>query len=285
MNPYEHWLGIQNPDRVPNYFQLLGISYKETDASVIKAAALKQLAKLKPHKEGKNSAVCLQLEKRIRKAFKVLSDQNLRADYVGKLKQQSAASSKVAASQPALQQAPVPVAQYSETAQPVSMANEPELAKAGISKWVVIGAAVLGGAMLLAIGGLGAALFFSQGDSQVADNRSQNKPEQTARQSSEPSNTQAIESDVQSTQPSETPVTTAPVEAAEPENEITVETTATDVAPTGSSTRETQFDRADSGSATTADLSQTDSPTQSSPDPFNIVPSPHKQPARTLGHR
>ena len=86
MNPYEKWLGITKGGRRPNYFQLLGVSKKETNKETLRQAAKSQILKLKPYRKGKHAEVCEKLFKRIKRAYSVLSDDGLRAEYLVKLK-------------------------------------------------------------------------------------------------------------------------------------------------------------------------------------------------------
>ena len=81
MNPYKQWLGIAT-DGHPDHFQLLGLSRGEQDLDTIKASAEFQLRKIKKHQSGEHEATAQQLADRIKKAYRIVSNPDLRQDYL-----------------------------------------------------------------------------------------------------------------------------------------------------------------------------------------------------------
>jgi len=94
MNPYQKWLGISGSSSAPDYFTLLGVSRDETDATIIRDAARRQAKKLEQYKDGKYAEVCATMLKRIKKAHRVLSNGDLRQEYIRRLSQRSADAGK-----------------------------------------------------------------------------------------------------------------------------------------------------------------------------------------------
>lgn len=88
MNPYQKWLGISDSSSAPDYFTLLGVSRDETDVAVIRDAARRQAQKLEQYKNGKHAEACSTILQRIKKAHRVLSNDDLRQEYSRRLAQQ-----------------------------------------------------------------------------------------------------------------------------------------------------------------------------------------------------
>jgi len=82
LNPYQKWLGIPYKVKNPDHFQLLGITQEEVGKANITASAKKQIQKLKPHRKGKDAAVCKKVFEEIKLAHKVLADPQEREKYL-----------------------------------------------------------------------------------------------------------------------------------------------------------------------------------------------------------
>ncbi|MEM7455617.1 MAG: hypothetical protein AAF456_14790 [Planctomycetota bacterium] len=85
-NPFHLWLGLPQKATNPNHYQLLELKSSERDSSVIKAAAQKRLNQLKEVDPGANSDAHARVIDRVKRAFKVLSDETLRGEYDAKLR-------------------------------------------------------------------------------------------------------------------------------------------------------------------------------------------------------
>lgn len=78
-NPYNEWLGISATN--PTYYQLLGVSLRETNAETIRSLAKQQIRKLKAADIGHRKKARDKLELRIRRAAQCLCDPTARAAY------------------------------------------------------------------------------------------------------------------------------------------------------------------------------------------------------------
>ena len=80
-DPYHKWMGIPKGQRPPTHYQLLGISPDETDAEVIKEAALRQTAHVRVYQTGPQAELCTRLLNEIAQARAVLLNSQLRQEY------------------------------------------------------------------------------------------------------------------------------------------------------------------------------------------------------------
>jgi hypothetical protein len=80
-DPYHKWMGIAKGQRPPTHYQLLGISAEESDAEVIKEAALRQTAHVRVYQTGPHAELCTRLLNEIAQARAVLLHPQQRRDY------------------------------------------------------------------------------------------------------------------------------------------------------------------------------------------------------------
>src|SRR5690348_8261942 len=80
-DPYHKWMGIPKGERPPTHYQLLGIAPTETDAEVIKEAALRQTAQVRVYQSGPHSELCTRVLNEIAQARAVLLNAKLRREY------------------------------------------------------------------------------------------------------------------------------------------------------------------------------------------------------------
>ena len=85
-DPYEKWLGIAKDRRPVDYFLLLGVSPEEKNPEAIRAAASRQAARLKPHKDGPHAQACARLLKEISQAQSILLAPAKRKAYEAQLR-------------------------------------------------------------------------------------------------------------------------------------------------------------------------------------------------------
>ena len=144
MNPYEKWLGISIGDRSPDFFQLLGISREEFDPETIKAAAVLQTRKLQKHQDGPHAETCTKLIARVKKAYQVLSNPELRETYVRRLEESKQAIESVpdAKDSPAPRNEQVAGAERTAIGESESKRNVsiPIVAAAGVGLVAIVGA-------------------------------------------------------------------------------------------------------------------------------------------------
>ena len=98
MNPYQEWLNCKS--KRPHYFELLGVSPKESDEGRIRRAAASRLATVRQVRPGKHIEQWQALIDEIGRAEKVLLDPAARRAYVQKIldaRQKKVASDKTAA--------------------------------------------------------------------------------------------------------------------------------------------------------------------------------------------
>ena len=195
MNPYEKWLGIENEGSAPNYFKLLGVSYKETDREVLLAAAKSQARKIRQYKDGPQAETYEKLIARIQRALRSLSDPEKRKSYLVKLKEEQKAqkwrqsSSSAAHAEPAaaqLSQSPT----SSQHATKAANAKPVAATSTGGKSSVVMFASIAAGLGALAAAAIAIiALFFMNDDktgeaktfpSTAVVNQNQNQPDASA---------------------------------------------------------------------------------------------------------
>jgi hypothetical protein len=80
-DPYHRWLGISRERRPPTHYQLLGIASQETDAEVIKEAALRQTTHVRVYQTGPHAELCTRLLNEIAQARAVLLNPQMRQEY------------------------------------------------------------------------------------------------------------------------------------------------------------------------------------------------------------
>ena len=98
MNPYQEWLNCKS--KRPHYFELLGVSPKESDEGRIRRAAASRLATVRQVRPGKHIEQWQALIDEIGRAEKGLRDPAARRAYVQKIldaRQKKVASDKTAA--------------------------------------------------------------------------------------------------------------------------------------------------------------------------------------------
>lgn len=165
MNPFKTWLGI-NCNDVPDHFMLLGLSRDETDSDTIKSAAKLQLKKLKKHENGPHAALASSTAKRVRKAFRVISNPESRQEYVELLTKRNAGRSTiddaVVVAEP-IDEIVVPI--WSEqTAVPTAPTATPN-AQTG-TLLLIVGLVATGFMLILGLLGVGYWLLFMESDNQ-----------------------------------------------------------------------------------------------------------------------
>jgi hemoglobin-like flavoprotein len=80
-DPYHLWLAIPKAHRPPTYYQLLGVAPEETEAEVIREAAIRQTTHLRTYQSGPHAEDCARLLSEIALARKTLLDPELRRAY------------------------------------------------------------------------------------------------------------------------------------------------------------------------------------------------------------
>ena len=80
-DPYHQWLGIPEGRRPPTHYQLLGIAPTETNAEVIKEAALRQTSHVRIYQTGPHADDCTRLLNEIAQARAVLGSAEARMAY------------------------------------------------------------------------------------------------------------------------------------------------------------------------------------------------------------
>jgi serine/threonine protein kinase len=78
---YQEWLGISKDQQPPSHYRLLGVAANETDAEVIKSAALRVTSEIRIYQTGRHSEACTQLLNEIALARITLLDPAKRAEY------------------------------------------------------------------------------------------------------------------------------------------------------------------------------------------------------------
>lgn len=84
-DPYHKWLGIPKEQRPPTFYQLLGISPRETDSEVIEEAAIRQTTHLRGYQMGPHAQECTRLLNEVAQARTTLLNPGLRRDYDARL--------------------------------------------------------------------------------------------------------------------------------------------------------------------------------------------------------
>ncbi len=80
-DPYHKWLAIPKVHRPPTFYHLLGVSPDETDAEVIKEAALRQTSHVRTYQSGQHAQDCARILNEIGRARSVLLDSTKRREY------------------------------------------------------------------------------------------------------------------------------------------------------------------------------------------------------------
>ena len=80
-DPYFEWLQVHSSSLRPTHYELLSVSSTESDATVIKAAAITQIKKLQALNPGSRSDLRDSIEKEVRRSFQVLTNAKARSDY------------------------------------------------------------------------------------------------------------------------------------------------------------------------------------------------------------
>jgi hypothetical protein len=78
---YREWLGLPSAGRPPTYYQLLDIVPDESDAEVIKEAALRQTARARVYQVGPHGELCTRILNEIAQARATLLNPRARREY------------------------------------------------------------------------------------------------------------------------------------------------------------------------------------------------------------
>jgi hypothetical protein len=147
-DPYHKWLGIPRDQRPVTFYQLLGISPKETDAEVIEDAAIRQSSHVRTYQLGPHGDICQRVLNEISQARRALLDPQKRRDYDAQLP-------KPAAPKP-----------QTVTESSIKVPTKTKKKPARASNKGLIGSLVAGGAALLAAA-IGGAIWLSQSGAPV----------------------------------------------------------------------------------------------------------------------
>ncbi|PQO41033.1 hypothetical protein [Blastopirellula marina] len=134
---YHKALGIPLQDCPPNHYQFLGIDPAETDAAIIRQAAIQRLQQIK---SGDLGEIGEALDRRIRKVAKIILDPNLRAKYDQQLQsnaKSAAPSAGVTGSSPPNVSPPpeTPESDHTPVSQaPISQAPDPAAAPTAVAQ-------------------------------------------------------------------------------------------------------------------------------------------------------
>ena len=123
MNPYQEWLNCKS--KRPHYFELLGVSPKESDEGRIRRAAASRLATVRQVRPGDHIEQWQALIDEIGRAEKILLDPPARRAYVQKILE--ARQKKVASDKPAAADAVTPPPTPSSKSAPSSPPSSPPL--------------------------------------------------------------------------------------------------------------------------------------------------------------
>lgn len=123
MNPYQEWLNCKS--KRPHYFELLGVSPKESDEGRIRRAAASRLATVRQVRPGDHIEQWQALIDEIGRAEKILLDPPARRAYVQKILE--ARQKKVASDKPAAADAVTPPPTPSSKSAPSSPPTSPPL--------------------------------------------------------------------------------------------------------------------------------------------------------------
>lgn len=85
LDPYHRWLAIPRDQRPPTFYQLLGIAPNETDAEVIKEAALRQASHIRTYQTGRYAKESQALLNEIGQAKVTLLNPDKRKEYDARL--------------------------------------------------------------------------------------------------------------------------------------------------------------------------------------------------------
>jgi hypothetical protein len=84
-DPYREWLGIKNPQRPLNYYQLLDLKLYESDRQRIENAEMIQMAKVLRHESGPHAELAASLNRELETAIRCLLDPTDKAAYDAEL--------------------------------------------------------------------------------------------------------------------------------------------------------------------------------------------------------
>ncbi|MEN6498829.1 MAG: hypothetical protein ABFD16_31365 [Thermoguttaceae bacterium] len=149
-DPYRQWLGIQDPQRPPNLYHLVGVERFEQDLIAIANAADRQMAQVRNHQAGQQAEEAQRLFQELISAKLCLLDPKRKADYDALLRAQMSGAYAMPAPTPASPPTEYQAVGYNDgylaVPQPVPQATEPDTGLTPATK-IVIGS--LSGAILL----------------------------------------------------------------------------------------------------------------------------------------
>ncbi len=88
-DPYHRWLQIPKDQRPPNYFQLLGLVFGESDKDVIHEAYLKQTQYVRGFQSGPHGEDAIKILRELAQAANILGDESRRNTYLAQLADQA----------------------------------------------------------------------------------------------------------------------------------------------------------------------------------------------------
>lgn len=109
-DPYVRWLGIRDPHRPLNHYQLLGLPMFESNLQVIAAAAERRMQEVRAHQSGPHAETAQRIFKELSVARKCLLDPEKRAAYDARLRAAAAPSDSPSDSSSAQPLNPLPTA-------------------------------------------------------------------------------------------------------------------------------------------------------------------------------
>jgi hypothetical protein len=149
-DPYRQWLGIQDPQRPPNLYHLVGVERFEQDLIAIANAADRQMAQVRNYQAGPQAEEAQRLFQELIAAKLCLLDPKRKADYDALLRAQMSGAYAMPASTPAAPPTEYQAVGYNDgypaASQPVPEATEADTGLTSTTK-IVIGS--LGVAILL----------------------------------------------------------------------------------------------------------------------------------------
>ncbi len=158
-DPYHKWLGIPKEQRPPTFYQLLGISPRETDHDVIEEAAIRQTTHLRAYQMGAHAQDCTRLLNEVAQARTTLLNPELRRDYDARLAPAATAAAPAHAADAVTAQAPRVAAPafHEEFAdfdeprpRPRPRSDRTLDVRKSIAPWIIV-ASVGGGALMLLV--------------------------------------------------------------------------------------------------------------------------------------
>lgn len=107
-DPYHKWLGIPKTMRPPTHYQILGLTFGESDVEVIEEAAIRQSTHLRTYQIGPHAELCTKLLNEVGRARQVLLNPVKREEYNRRLTSSAAPAPLAAPTMPVAQAPSVP---------------------------------------------------------------------------------------------------------------------------------------------------------------------------------